>query len=225
VVRGDKLRLRTDIDISADSTAKKVHLSGKTSIVEGYVELFDRRYDVDRAVVVFDEAHMDDSTIDLQISRQFPEVQVIASISGTVGAPKIEMRSEPPLYSEAQVVSLIINGTPAGKTGEDSTNDAALSAIAGLVSQQLANSLTGPLNIDSSFELNTEEGGKISSLSVGIWLSDNIFGGYFRHFEADPNENQDEVVLEWWLKPTWLMEVRTGDAGASSGDLLWIWRY
>ena len=223
-IHGDKVDVYAEVDVQADSSTRKVHLGGKTSIVKGHVELFDRKYSVDDARIVFDEDELDDSTINLKISRQFPEVQVTVAVENTIGKPEIVMSTEPPIYSQAQIISLIINGVPGGKAGKDSGNDAALSAIAGLVSQQLASAIKDPIGVDS-FEFSTDEGGKISSVSVGKWLSKKLFIAYFRHFETDPNENQDEAVLEWWLKPNWVFELRGGDAGAASGDLLWIWRF
>jgi translocation and assembly module TamB len=63
-----------------------------------------------------------------------------------------------------------------------------------------------------------------TTLRAGKYLTDRIFIGYARRFDAkvDKGENENEVRAELQLTPRWNFELRYGDA--QSGDASIIWR-
>lgn len=213
------VRLNAKLDIEAGTT---VAMQGSVTALEGgTVKIFERSYQVDRArVTLVNES--DAPRLSVKVSRDFPQARAIVELSGTPDDLELVLRSEPAIYSREEVLSLIVNGVASGSGGN--RDQAVLSAISGIISQGLTSKVRSPLGIDS-VSVDTTEGGAVSSIAVGKWIGDAIFLAYHRNFASDAVENQDEARLEYWLSGTWIFEARAGDAGAASGDLLWIFRY
>jgi len=223
-VRSDDVHLTAAMDLNLDGTGEEAVLDGHVKVTQGNVKVFERRYDIERAEIVFSRNAPAVPRLSVKVVRNFPEARISVVISGPADAPEIELRATPPIYSRAEILGLIVNGVPGSAGGGQSKEDAALSALAGIVSKQLTSMVKNPVGVDA-LAVGTKDGGRVSSVTVGKWLTDTLFLAYHRQFEADPNENQDEARLEWWFLPNWLVEMRAGDAGAGSGDLLWIFRY
>ncbi len=219
-VRGPQMNIIVKADVDVDGPTMK----GQAGIDQGYVVIFDRRYEVLRAQAIFTGEDPPNPGVDLELSREFPDARVFIKVTGTVKNPDLTFRSEPGIYSQAEILSLIVNGVPSGG-GDTDPESAAISALTGLLSKGLVEMVKGPMKVDTlTVGMGDREQG-ISSVTVGKWLTPELFIAYQRQFDANPEENQDEVHLEWWFSPRWIFEAKVGDAGAGSGDILWIIRF
>ena len=54
-------------------------------------------------------------------------------------------------------------------------------------------------------------------------MTDRIYVGYARKFDADPakSENADEVRVEYQITPRWMFESRYGNAQSGGASLIW----
>jgi len=62
-------------------------------------------------------------------------------------------------------------------------------------------------------------------VTVGTWLTHELFLAYRQHLEARPDENTGEGELEYWLSRHVVVEGTAGDRGYNGADLLWQIRY
>jgi translocation and assembly module TamB len=62
-----------------------------------------------------------------------------------------------------------------------------------------------------------------TAVSAGKYLTDQIYVGYVRRFDAKPEkgENPDEVRIEYQLAPGWQVETRYGSGQSGGVSLLW----
>ena len=149
--------------------------------------------------------------------------QASVTIGGVVSKPSIQLSSRPAM-DDAAIAMLIATGrteikantsaisSVSGKGSEaegKASTDAAMSlAFQGLVSDKLP---VDQVSLDSS------------TLRAGKYLTDTIFIGYTRRWDAkrDPGENENEVKAELRLTPRWNFELRYGDAQSGDASLIW----
>jgi len=58
---------------------------------------------------------------------------------------------------------------------------------------------------------------------AGKYVTDKIYVGYVRRFEADveEGENADEMRVEYRITPRWTAESRYGTSGSGGASLVW----
>jgi translocation and assembly module TamB len=94
--------------------------------------------------------------------------------------------------------------------------DAGISAMGALMVNWARDLVSDKLPVDS-FSVASD------SLRTGKYLTDKIFVGYTRRFEARPEkgENPDEVRVEYQITPRWQLESRYGNAQSGGASLIW----
>jgi translocation and assembly module TamB len=62
-----------------------------------------------------------------------------------------------------------------------------------------------------------------SQIRAGKYLTDKIYVGYTRRFNANPEqgENTNEVRVEYQISPRWTFQSRYGDAQSGGASLVW----
>jgi translocation and assembly module TamB len=217
-----------DLDVKADVTLRssggELQFSGPIEVVKGKVEpIAGRIFHVQRGRVTFPGTGLDAGQLDVTARYDNPAAQVTVPIGGTVPKPPIQLSSRPPM-DDAAIAMLIATGRTEIKANTSSISsvsgkgsetegkqgtDAAMSlAFQGLVSDKLP---VDQVSLDST------------TLRAGKYLTDTIFIGYTRRWDAkrDQGENENEVKAELRLTPRWNFELRYGDAQSGDASLIW----
>jgi translocation and assembly module TamB len=217
-----------DLEVKADVTLRAVGgellVSGPVEVVKGKVEpISGRIFQVQRGRVTFPGAGFDAGQLDVTARYDNPAAQVTVTIGGTVPKPTIQLASRPPM-DDAAIAMLIatgrteikantsaissVSGKDAGSEGNVATDAAMSLAFQGLVSDKLP---VDQVSIDST------------TLRAGKYLTDTIFIGYARRWDAkrEQGENENEVKAELRLTPRWNFELRYGDAQSGDASLIW----
>lgn len=214
-----------DLEVKGDTTWRVVGgallVEGPVEVVRGTVEpIAGRVFHVERGRVTFTGGGVGAGQLDVAARYDNPAAQVTVTIGGTVPAPTIELSSRPPM-DDASIAMLIATGRTeikasttevASLTGKDAGN-VALGAAAGMFFKTL---VADKLPVD---QVSLDA----SSLRAGKYLTDKLFVGYTRRFEAKPEkgENANEVKAEYQISPRWNFELRYGDAQAGDASLIW----
>ena len=68
---------------------------------------------------------------------------------------------------------------------------------------------------------------RLAAVRAGKYVTDRIYVGYTRRFEADPErgENTDEVRVEYQIDKRWTFESRYGSSQAGGASLIWSKEY
>src|SRR5262249_31083329 len=201
--------------------------NGQLDARGGVVEVFGQRFDIDRARFVWNEDPLGNPQIDVRITRPLADATVIVELHGGARAPDITLASDPPVYDQAQLVSMVLSGeTSSGATSPAGT----LSAV--LVGQ-ITNQLTPGLPVDV---LRVEQAqqpiapGSLSNVTetrveIGKRLTNRIVLSYVHLFGAPENANQNEAHVEYQISRRWLLQTSFGDAGVGGADVFWTYRY
>ena len=204
---------------------KQVGIVGNLGLSRGVLDLFNRRYQVDKAALHFDGSP--DPRLDVRITHDFPEVTTITEVRGRMSKPELVLSSQPPQYSQAELLGFLLGGEPGG---DPQNAPSATQRVEGAGASFLANQVGGyvkkalPVDIDV---LRYESASSTSSaaVTVGTWLTDTLFLAYRQHLETRPDENSGEGEVEYWIQRRLVLEGVAGDRGVDGVDLLWRRRW
>ncbi len=198
-------------------------IDGLIQVVRGEVDLFDRRYRIERANLRFDGNA--DPVLDIRLIHDFPELTLYAGVRGRLSKPVLDLTSEPGTYSQGQLLSFLLGGTPGADPGSE-VQSAASGVASSLLSQKAGKYLGKLLPVDFDvlrFEAATA--GTSAAVTIGKWVTRKLFVAYRRRLEARPDENAGEGELEYYLGKRVLLEATVGDRGYHGADLLWLRRW
>ncbi|MBZ0232075.1 MAG: translocation/assembly module TamB, partial [Deltaproteobacteria bacterium] len=216
-LRGD-VGGRVDVSIGADGAL----IEGKLEVVRGDVIVLERRYRLRRAVVTFDGGL--DPLLDLQLERELPELTLFANITGRASDPELELASDPPTYTQGQLLAFALSDTASAAGSE--TSDAASNLFAAVASQAIVGAISPilPVRLDLiAYEPATASSSR--AFVFGHWLTRRLLVLYRNRTEARVDENVNEAEIEYWLGRRVLFEGVAGDRGILGADLLWTRRW
>jgi translocation and assembly module TamB len=222
-VKGDDPRVDVELraDVTYERTGGEEYARGYVETVRGTVEpIGGRSFSIQRARVQFTGGPPSAATLDVEARYENPAAVITAKVLGPLQKPEITLTSVPPM-DEAQIALLIATGQRDLKAGTGSVGTltgaeagkAALGAVATTAFREL---VANKLPIDT-FSLDS------GALRAGKYVTDKVYVGYVRRFEADPTrgENPDEVRIEYRITPRWNFESRYGTAQSGGASLIW----
>ncbi len=151
--------------------------------------------------------------------------------TGRVRRPNITLFSNPPVLSQADILSMIVLGRPAHQAGDASGgSEALIGALSSLnlgggsSGQQLTGELQHALGFDVSLETqsNYNEDGTISQ-SPAVLLSKSISSKVKMQFSAGLGDGANIIRILYDFKPNWSLVTET--SGSATGfDVLYNYR-
>lgn len=217
-LRGELVRTIVDVDLHA-RVGSELFLEGTVATRDGWVEIFDRRYELRRGDLAFDGST--DPSLDIELSHDFSASTLTVSVTGTGSAPALDLRSDPARYDDAELLSFVLGASPDDDVSkEQSAAGRATGVASGYVAGQLQSVVKDVVPIDV---LDIDPAAE--KLTLGKWLTNKIFLAYRRRFEAQDLENANEAVMEYRFRRRWLLELSYGDQGTGGVDVLWNRRF
>jgi autotransporter translocation and assembly factor TamB len=215
--------IRGKLEIRADGEA--LAMSGGIDADRGDLDLFGRRYYVDRASVHFDGPV--DPLLDIRITHDFADVTTVTEVHGRLSKPELVMSSDPGTYSQGQLLGFLLGGEPGGDPASGPLSSQASTAGQSLVANQIGGYVKKALPVDIDvlrYEAATAT--SAAAVTVGTWLNSSLFLAYRQNLGSRPdqNENMSEGQLEYWLTRRVVLQGTVGDR-ADGLDLLWRKRY
>ncbi len=204
---------------------KEVGIVGNIGLSRGVLDLFSRRYQVDKAALHFDGSP--DPVLDVRITHDFPEVTTITEVRGRMSKPQLILSSQPGRYSQAELLGFLLGGEPGGDPEmAPSASERVAGAGASFVGNKIGSYVKKALPVDVDV-LRYEAATSTSSaaVTVGTWITDTLFLAYRRHLESRPDENAGEGELEYWIRRRLVLEAVVGDRSVNGADLLWRRRW
>ncbi len=204
---------------------REVSIVGDMSLSRAVLELFSRRYEVDRAALHFDGSM--DPVLDIRITHSFPEVTTITEVRGRLSDPELVLASDPALYSQAELLGFLLGGEP---SGAPQMGPSPAERVAGTGASIIGNVIGGyvkralPVDLDV-LRYEAETSTSSAAITVGTWITDSLFLAYRQRLESRPDENSGEGEFEYWIRRRLVLEGVVGDRGVNGLDLLWRRRW
>jgi autotransporter translocation and assembly factor TamB len=226
-----------DLDVELDSNLRVTGdaagtpaVNGVVQIRRGRINITGQRFNFEPGEIGFDGGV--NPNLNIRITRQYPEALVTVAIRGTPGKPQLGLSSDPPIYDQAQIISLVMTGQPGGQPSTGGAFDPT-AAIATAVLGKLADKIAPELGLDvlrvESVKDKTEEGtatGEADTrIEVGKYISERVYLSYAHVFGGAESQNRNEAHVEYRVTRRWLVETVFGDAGVGGVDALWTYRY
>ncbi len=220
---------KVDVELKADVryelSGGQDYAEGSIEVVRGNVEpIAGRNFTIDRGKAQFTGGPPRAALLDVEAKYQNPAAVVTVNVSGAATAPEIRLSSQPPM-DEAQIAMLLATGRTEFKAGSGAVGtitgeEAGRAALGVVATQAFRNLVQDKLPLDT---VALDSG----QLRAGKYLTDKIYVGYVRRFDADPtkNENEDEVRVEYQITPRWMFESRYGNAQSGGASLIWSHDY
>ena len=224
IVRGDMVRTDLRLKLVATMIEGRTSVTGTVDAVRGWVEIIGRRYDIERAWIIFEGEMPPDPRLDIRVSHRFTQTTLYIDVVGPLSKPNIGFASDSGQYDQASLLAMVLGNDPGEERADtDNTHKAAGAALAFAAGQATTALRRSGLPVDS-LKVGTEAGSEqqVSYVTVGKWLNDRIFIAYRRRFTAEVTENQNEGVFQDFFARDWMVEGAAGDRGTASLDLLWI---
>ena len=206
------------------SYGDSIGLVGSIVIVRADAELFGRRYNTESNSHISFDGDLD-PRLAIEATHEFPDLALTAVVSGRLSDPKPSFRSAPATYSEGQLLGFFLGGDPGGDTTTQ-TRDAGFGAGAALASSFLGARVKKylPVKVDV-IRCQPGSGMSGSSCTIGKWWSDRLFTSIKRKIDARPDENVNDINVQYYLKRDWIFELSGGDRNYNGTDLLWRKRW
>jgi autotransporter translocation and assembly factor TamB len=227
------LATRGKLDVRSEGAGSPIVLKGAVHGDHGSITLAGQKFSIRRAVARWSgDPSTTEPDLDLLLSHDYPDASVTVGIRGTPSNPKLDLRSDPPLYDRTQILSLLLTGMPGGQP-EATPTSGAEAAVASLVIGQIAGHIAPALRLDvlrvggqAQRGVYGEPTGRTDTrVEMGKYISDRIYVSYVHLFGASEVENQNEARVEYRFARRWILESAFGDAGAGGLDILWSKRY
>jgi translocation and assembly module TamB len=218
------VELRGDVRYEREESGD--YLSGTVEVVRGSLEpIGGRTFVVEHGAVRFTNGPPNTALLDFQAKYTNPSAVVTAKVTGTVRTPDLKLTSEPPMI-DADIALLLLTGRTEAKAGSGGvgggvTGEEAGKAVLGvLATEAFKNLVQNKLPLDT---VALEAGG----FRAGKYVTDRIYVGYVRRWDADPTryQNEDEVSVEYQITSRWLFESRYGNAQSGAANLIWSRSY
>lgn len=237
----DTIQVRTEealavfgAELDIDTRSGDMAINGAVAANFGHLELFGRRYEIQRASVSFGSApgRIPNPSLDVLLSHEFPSLTLYIGVTGTASDPELMLRSEPGVYDEATLLSFVLGASPLsedeGIEGEEpALSDRAVGVASSLVVGQVQGLIEDvlPIELDVLRVELADSSAAAEKVIIGKWITNKLFLSYARNFDAAPEENVGEASLEYRFRKRWMLEGRFGDRGAGGLDLLWTKRF
>jgi autotransporter translocation and assembly factor TamB len=205
----------------------QAYVGGGVTTNRGFVELFDRRYDVIRANASFNENELPDPHLDIRLAHDFTSTTLYIDVRGTLEHPELMLSAEPGSYDQAQLIGWVMGGNPDDPAVGKQPMDARAAGMASnLVLGQVQTLVKKALPVDV-LAVRVGEGSdrQTTRFEVGKWLNEDVFLGYIYRMNAPDEKNLNEAEIEYRLGKRWLLEAFFGDRGVAAADLIWSKKY
>lgn len=228
-VRSSELGTDLQGDLDVEVLGEVVRITGTVESTWGRIDLLGRRYEIERVRVSFDGSPNPDPALDIRITRVVDAATVIVRVRGTLKRPQLELSSEPPIYSESQIIGIIVSGDPGStRISDAATDQKVVGAISGVLVNQIKSQIAPGLPIDVIRIDETDSTSGTSRLEVGKYITESIYLSYVHQFGAPTGihpVNSNEAQLQYRFKRHYQLETRFGDAGVGAINFYWSLRY
>jgi hypothetical protein len=236
-IRGKDLDVEVRSEVKIGTVPSGPHagaptISGGIHIPRGRINIQGQRFDFDHGNVTFNGSSEVNPELDLKLTRQYPEALVIIELRGTPKKPQLHLTSDPSVYDQAQIVSLILTGQTGGQPSSGKSFDPT-AAVATAVLSKLADQVAPALGLDvlrvEGQDVKNDKGEATGDtdtrVEVGKYVTERIYLSYAHVFGAPDNANQNEAHVEYRMTRRVVMETVFGDAGQGGLDTLWTYRF
>jgi translocation and assembly module TamB len=161
-----------------------------------------------------------DPELDIRAEAKIRDATIIVRITGSARMIELALESEP-MMDQADIVSYLVFGRPTNELRSEQATDAQVAALnlAGRAAARELKSILGDtLAVDEIRIDPGEEDWRSGSLTLGKYVTRNIFMTYRMGFSAS---EFGSVGIEYELNRNFSIEAEVGNERSSGVDVIW----
>ena len=230
-IRSEELQVDMKGELDIRVHGPDVALTGALeALTGGRMEILGKRYTIEKIRVGFDGSPVIDPELDIKITRELDYAVIGIEVTGSASKPEVNLTSDPPIYSDSQIILAILGSDP-GEQGSDAPiGDKVGGAVSGLVVGQIKNQLAPHLPIDViKVDVGDSPSFNQTRLEVGKYIKNNIYVSYVHQFGqllvGTRRLSGNLANIEYRFKRRYALEFSIGDAPEGKAALVWTLRY
>src|SRR5262249_31278551 len=177
-------------------------------------------------------------SLDIRITRQYPEAFAVIRIGGTYEQPDLQLSSDPP-QDQMTLLNLLVSGrtgqspnaplaVPLQPDAQGAVNRSVslvmVNALLAVVAPELGLQSVRLEYVENPSSPTNPTGTSERRIAAGVRVSEKIYVGATQISGAAPNHNTKQAEVEYRFAQRWLLQTVLGDI-ASGLDLFFIYRY
>lgn len=200
-----------------------VTLEGSIEVARGWLNVYSKRFTIERAKATFTEATGLNPLLDIISVYTTSEYTVYVVVRGEAKMPQVEFKSVPEL-DKADILSVLLFGKPQsglGSTEQASFQSQAASASGGMIASTLLSELREELGVSGlGFQIeefsvtdNNRDSGRIG---LGRYIGPKT---YVRFYHSLNPQEGEEVAIDYHLTPKLGISAHTTSQGTNGVDV------
>jgi autotransporter translocation and assembly factor TamB len=151
-------------------------------------------------------------------------------VTGSASRPNVHFISNPPIYSDSQVMLAMLGSDPGEPTDNTPLGDKIGGAVSGLIVGQLKNQLAPHLPIDViKVDVGDTPDFSQTRLEIGKYIKRNVYVSYVHQFGqlliGTRILSANIGSVEYRFKRNYAVDLSIGDAPEGKADLYWTLRF
>jgi hypothetical protein len=235
-IKGKNMNFEINGLVKAVIQGRQIDLFGSMNVKRGYYKLYGKRLDFEEGEVTLTGGEDIDPQINFNIAYRFRDVENLLrklniKVTGKVSKPQLSFSLDGSPIEEKDAISyLLFNKSSNQLDSRESSSIGNLDIARDLALGQLSNVVKDALQ--SSFgldviEISGEDGWTRGSVSIGRYITNNLFISYQRTFALDKKNKQiepEKISLEYQLLKSLFLQA-TNQGSDSGFDFIYKWTW
>ncbi|WP_372641654.1 translocation/assembly module TamB domain-containing protein [Ancylomarina sp.] len=238
-LKGKNMNFELAGKIKAIKDGEQIDFFGDLNIKRGYYKIYGRRLEVEEGKITLTGGQQINPVVNFKIAYKFrdPENQLQKlnlNISGRVSQPKVEFFLEDSPIEEKDAISYLLFNKSSSQldtretaSTSKSNIDIAKDLAIGQISNVMKDALQSSLGLDV-IEISGKGGGTQSSVSIGKYITNNLFLSYERTFtlnKKDKTIEPEKISMEYQFYRSLFLQA-TNQSTNSGFDFIikWTWK-
>jgi len=238
-IKGKNMNLELSGKVKAIKEGDQIDFLGDLNIKRGYYKIYGRKLEVEEGKITLTGGQITDPVVDFTIAYEFRDPDNLLrnlslKVSGRVSKPKIDFYLDDEAVDEKEAISyLLFNKSPdqldtsESASANDSNADIAKNLAIGQLANVMKDALQSSLGLDV-FEFSGKDGGATGSVSIGKYITNNLYLNYERSFSLDKKDKiiePEKISMEYQIyRSLFLQATNQGTNSGFDFILKWKWR-
>lgn len=216
---------------------ENISLFGEMNVKRGYYKIYGRSFDFERGKITFTGSSQFNPDVDFEIVYSFRDIEkelrdLKLLITGKLMQPDLKFMLDDELLEEKDAISYIAFGKSVNQLGEGDREALDGQEVAfGAAVTQLSSALKGILQESAGvdvFEVTGGEDWKSGNVTIGKYITNNLFLSYDRSFDFDKQSktaDSEKIMLEYQILRNLIFKATNQEIN-SGFDFIWrkTWR-
>lgn len=236
-VTGKDMNLELEGSLRGVKKDENINLFGDLNVKRGYYKIYGRSFDFERGKITFTGSSEFNPDVDFEIVYNFRDIEkelrdLSLLITGRLMQPDLKFMLDDEALEEKDAISYIAFGKSVNQLGEGEREKFNGQEVAmGAAVSQLSSVLKGVLQESTGvdvFEVTGGEDWKSGSVTIGKYITNNLFLSYDRSFDFNKQSktaDSEKIMLEYQILRNLILKATNQEIN-SGFDFIWrkTWR-